>query len=136
MSQIAYIELSQKKIGGRGMQKKYLLLIMLSVLSILTLLSQTGGFTGPRLEVITVEQAKSLKDDTPVVMHGKIIESLGNEYYTFADETGSIRVEIDNDVWKGLFVSENDLVEIHGEIEKDWLRIKISVDSIKKITNP
>ena len=115
------------------MYKKYPLLIMLLMVSILTLLSQTGGFTGPSLGVTTVEQAKNLPDESPVVLQGKIIESLGDENYTFADETGTIRIEIDKDVWKGVYVNENDLVEIRGEIDKEFVRKKISVDSIKKI---
>ena len=115
------------------MYKKYPLLFMLFVLGIITLVSQTGGFTGPSLQVITVEQAKTLPDDTPVVLQGKIVESLGDEDYTFADETGTIRIEIDRDKWKGVYVNENDLVEIRGEIDKEFLRVKISVDSIKKI---
>ena len=103
------------------------------MLGILTLVAQTGGFTGPSLVVITVEQAKELPDETPVVLQGKITKSLGDDDYTFEDETGTIRIEIDDDVWKGVFVDENDLVEIRGEIDKEFLRVRISVDSIKKL---
>ena len=116
------------------MCRKCILLLMLCISFTIALFSETGGFVAPSLEVVTVEQAKSLPDETPVLLQGKIIKALDDEDYTFADETGTIVIEVDDDVWQGVYISEDDFVEIKGEIDKEILsKIKISVDSIRII---
>jgi len=116
------------------MNKKLLVFCMvLLVGNITTLSAETGGFTGPGLQVTTVKQAKTFRDDTPVVLQGRILRSLGNEKYMFSDNTGTIVVEIDDDLWRGISVSENDLVEIHGEVDKNFRTVEIDADSIRKI---
>lgn len=95
-------------------------------------MAQQGGFTGPSIAKSTVAEAKNLSDDTPVILTGKIEKSLGGEKYLFSDQTGSLTVEIDNEDWRGVTVSENDVVEIRGEIDKDLMSMKIDVDSVVK----
>lgn len=92
----------------------------------------SGGFTGPGPGVITVEEAKSRRDDAKVVLMGNITHSLGGEHYTFRDATGSVTVEIDHDKWKGQTISPSDLVEIQGEVDSEWTSFKIDVDRITK----
>ncbi|MDR1098900.1 MAG: NirD/YgiW/YdeI family stress tolerance protein [Treponema sp.] len=91
------------------------------------------GYKGPSLDAVTVEVAKNLQDDYPVIMRGKIERFLGDEKYLFADETGNIIVEIDNELWNGISVNQNDMVEITGEVDKELLRVKIDASSISKI---
>ena len=91
-----------------------------------------GGFTGPLLTKITVAEALKLSDDTPVVLEGKIEKNLGGEKYLFKDNSASVTVEIDNDDWRGITVSEQDLIEIHGEVDKDLMNFEIDVDSVLK----
>jgi len=110
-----------------------IVLILIMFLSITNLNAQRGGFTGPGLELVSVQEAKTFRDDTPVLIQGKILRSLGNEKYLFGDETDTIIVEIDDDLWKGLYVSEEDLVEIYGEIEKSIRKTEIEVDRIRKL---
>ena len=94
-----------------------------------------AGFTGPTsVEKATVAGAKEMKDDTHVILQGYIESSLGDEDYMFKDETGSIRVEIDDDVWKGLDVSPKDKVEIQGEVDTHFYKpTEIDVKSIKLV---
>ena len=91
-----------------------------------------GGFTGPTIDSVSVAEAKKLSDDTPVVMTGKIVKSLGGEKYMFQDGTESITIEIDDEDWRGVSVNEKDTVEIRGEIDKDFMNIEVDVDSISK----
>ncbi len=94
---------------------------------------QAGGYTGPSaVSAITVAEALKLGDDKQVILVGKIEKSLGNEKYTFTDNTGSVTVEIDDDEWRGLTLNENDIVEIKGEIDKDFTSFEVDVDSITK----
>ena len=91
------------------------------------------GYTGPGLSPVTVADAKNLRDDSPVVLQGKIEMFLGNEKYLFTDSTGTITVEIDNRLWAGLSINQNDTVEISGEVDKNFRGVEIEVNSIKKI---
>lgn len=92
-----------------------------------------GGFSGPGPAVSTVEQAKSMRDDAPVLLRGNITQHLGKDKYMFKDASGTIRVEIDDDKWGGVTVSPNDTVELHGEVDKDWNSVEIDVDRVVKV---
>lgn len=91
-----------------------------------------GGYTGPGPALSTVSQAKEMRDDTPVTLRGYIIRHLGDERYVFKDNTGTVNVEIDHKRWRGQSVGPNDLVEISGEVEKDWTELEIDVKSVVK----
>ncbi|MDR1256540.1 MAG: NirD/YgiW/YdeI family stress tolerance protein [Spirochaetaceae bacterium] len=109
-------------------------LVCLAVLLVLTELTvYAQGYTGPGLESITVAEAKNLRDSSPVVLRGKIERSLGDEKYLFSDDSGTITVEIDDRLWVGLSVNQNDTVEISGEVDKDFRSIEIEVSAIKKL---
>ena len=49
------------------------------------------------------------------------------------DSTGTITIEIDNDEWRGQAIDSNDVVEISGEVEKEFRSVKIDVKVIQKI---
>ena len=61
-------------------------------------LSANAQFQAPAQAPVTVEQAKSLPDDTFVVLEGNITQQLGDEKYMFQDPSGTIVVEIDDEV--------------------------------------
>ncbi len=90
----------------------------------------TGGFKGPGIEASTVKQALTLSDDTPVVLVGQIERAVGNEKYIFKDETGSVTVDIDAEDWRGLTVTPQDTLVIEGEIDKDFFKTEIDVDTV------
>jgi len=92
-----------------------------------------GGFNGLSNAFTTVEQAKQLRDDTDVILRGHIERHLSGKKYLFKDESGSITIDISRKEWNGLTVGPNDLIEIYGEVEKDWNSIQIDVDFIKKV---
>ena len=97
--------------------------------------SNNGGFTGPSVEIVTVEQAKGMSDDTFVILQGNITKNVSKELYVFTDASGSINVEIDDDDWNGTSVGPDDLVEIRGEIDKGLTKIEIDVDQIQKVSD-
>lgn len=97
--------------------------------------STSGGFRGPSIEVSTVAAAKEMRDDQRVVLRGYIVKSLGDELYLFKDDTGTINVDIDGKRWKGQVITPEDLVEIRGEVDKDWHSIEIDVKRIIKLNN-
>lgn len=91
-----------------------------------------GGYTGPGPAIVTVEQAKSMRDDARVALKGHIIQNLGGEKYVFKDSTGAVNVEIDAKRWQGQNIGPDDLVEIYGEVDKDWSSLEIEVERIIK----
>ena len=91
-----------------------------------------GGYTGPGPSMQTVEQVKGMRDDTHVALTGRIVQHLGGKLYVFQDATGTINVDIDDKHWRGQNVGPNDVVEIYGEVEKDWTELEIDVDRIIK----
>ncbi len=94
-----------------------------------------GGYTGPAASnlKVTAAEASKLSDDTPVILTGKIEQSMGDEKYMFRDASGTIVVEIDNDNWNGLSVGPNDVVELQGEIDADMFQPNmVDIDVVVK----
>ncbi|MDR2191298.1 MAG: NirD/YgiW/YdeI family stress tolerance protein [Endomicrobium sp.] len=91
-----------------------------------------AGYVGPGALRVSVAEAKKLKNNKPVILSGKIEKFLGDEKYLFSDNTGTIQLDIDDEIWKGLSVDQNDTVEISGEIDKEFTGIEIEVDAINK----
>ena len=90
-------------------------------------------------QVSTVSQAKSLRDGTYVKITGTIDSSLFGEWYTFSDSSGSISVEIDNELWVRNGINPTSLVfpasfEIVGEVDKERQQeTVIEVESLRKL---
>ncbi|HCB2600945.1 TPA: YgiW/YdeI family stress tolerance OB fold protein [Citrobacter koseri] len=95
--------------------------------------SQGGGFVGPNGSNTTVESAKSMRDDAWVTLRGNIVESISDDLYLFKDATGTVNVDIDHKRWNGVTVTPQDLVEIQGEVDKDWNSVEIDVKQITKV---
>lgn len=93
--------------------------------------SARAGFNGP-MTVVSAEQAKTLKDDTPVTLRGQIERHLGGDDYLFRDSSGTIEVEIDQRRWNGQSVSPQDKVEISGELDKHFTSSKVDVKRLHK----
>lgn len=58
----------------------------------------------------------------------------GDEEYMFKDSTGKIVIEIDDEDWGGLTVGPKDTVEISGEIDRDFKKMKLDVFKIRKVS--
>ncbi|MEX3018188.1 YgiW/YdeI family stress tolerance OB fold protein [Kluyvera sp. STS39-E] len=100
-----------------------------------TTTSQAGGFVGPNGTVTTSANAKSMRDDTWVTLRGNIIERISDDLYIFKDASGTVNVDIDHKRWNGQTITPQDVVEIQGEVDKDWNSVEIDVKQIRKV-NP
>ncbi|MGV3345616.1 YgiW/YdeI family stress tolerance OB fold protein [Enterobacteriaceae bacterium LUAb1] len=90
-----------------------------------------GGFKGPTPGLSSVAQAKTLRDDTWVVLEGSIVKQVGHELYEFRDNSGTVYVDIDDKRWMGQSVTPDDKVRIEGEVDKDWNSVEIDVKNIR-----
>ena len=95
--------------------------------------SQSGGVVGPNGSITTVASAKSLRDDAWVTLRGNIVERISDDLYVFKDATGTVNVDIDHKRWNGVTVTPQDVVEIQGEVDKDWNSVEIDVKQISKV---
>lgn len=87
----------------------------------------TAQFTGPsdvaqtqnrEYPPITVQAIKAdPKDDMKATLEGRILRKLADEEYLFSDDTGEIRVEIDDDDFPRQPVSETTRVRLEGEVD-------------------
>lgn len=91
-----------------------------------------SGFNGP-ITVMTVEKAKTMKDDTWVTVRGNIEQRIGDDHYTFRDASGTMTVDIDNKRWNNQTITPKDIVELQGEIDKDWNSVELEVKKIVKV---
>ena len=89
-----------------------------------------GGFAGPGPVITPASSVATLRDDTPVVLRGHIVQHLGGEKYIFRDASGTVRVDIDHDKWPPQPITPNNIVELHGEVDRDWRHVEVDVERI------
>ena len=77
-------------------------------------------------QTITIGNARTLPQDSWVILSGNILSALSNNTYLFSDQSGEILLEINNNIWRGAFVDVTDRVEVQGEV-----RINSGVTSIR-----
>jgi uncharacterized protein (TIGR00156 family) len=59
------------------------------------------------------------RDDQLVVLEGRITEQFGRKKYFFADKTGTIVAEIDDQVFAGRKVTPQNRLRVQAEVDKD-----------------
>jgi uncharacterized protein (TIGR00156 family) len=76
-------------------------------------------FAGPGVagRISTVEEAHDARLGSYLTLTGNITNHLRGDYYTFRDDSGEIRVEIESSVWRGRQVGPNNKVRLLGEID-------------------
>ena len=85
--------------------------------------------------VVTVANAKTLQDETPVSLTGTLVKHLNRDHYEFEDATGMILLEIDDDDWVLSGVKAGDRVHVLGEIDThSYKPTDIEVLKISKVT--
>ena len=78
-----------------------------------------------------VRNAQMLGDGSRVVLEGHIISrasTFSSKEYLFQDDTGTIKVEIDDKYWRGMTVTPQTRVRIWGEIDYGILTGSREVD--------
>lgn len=94
-----------------------------------------GAPQGFGTELNTVEAVKSdARDDQYVTLRGRLIDYLGHDHYEFADETGTIEVELDDDRdWS--YISKGEFIELTGQVDKDFFSTTIDAKRIISLEN-
>lgn len=92
---------------------------------------------GEAIRYVTIEDAKRMHEESWVVIRGYVKQHIRKNKYTFDDTTGEITIEVDTDVWNGLIVNHDELVEIRGETDEDKIHgervVTIDVEYIRAL---
>ena len=93
-------------------------------------------FIGPGVSesIKTVADAKNAYDDTYVELTGHIVNKVEDETYMFRDSSGDIKIEIEDEDFRGQEVTPETTVTIKGEVDKGWGDVEIDVDSLEVTT--
>ena len=98
------------------------LVATLAMLAVVTFLPSPGvaQFSGPSVEGrgVSVADASALRAGTYVTVTGSIVGHLREDYFSFRDATGEMRVEIADNVWQGRQVGPADTVRLLGEVDR------------------
>lgn len=91
------------------------------------------GYSGPSsVQLLTVKQLLDTgKDDQHARLQGRIVSHDGGDKYTFADDTGRITAEIDDDKFPaGQPIGAEQRVELYGEFDKGLRKTEFEVDRL------
>ncbi len=81
--------------------------------------------------VSQVSDVQNMADDTTVYIQGYLVQNLGNEMYMFQDDSGTIAIEIDDDLLASNTVAPNALVWIVAEVNKDGQVTSLEAEEIQ-----
>ena len=104
-----------------------------------TLLAPDSQFVGPEVEgrVSTVQDANSARIGSYITVEGQIVDHLREDYYTFRDETGEIRIEVTDRVWGNRTVTPETQVRLLAEIDRNLTGRYLWVKSLEIVgTSP
>lgn len=94
----------------------------------------TGPQAGNKAFASVAEIREYPVNDGEATLTGHIIRKVGHETYLFQDGTGTLRVEIDHEMFPAEDVNEKTLVRIVGEIEAATLdRPSVDASSLEII---
>jgi len=99
-------------------------------------MASQAQYAGPStVPAMTVKQLLDTgKDDQHATLRGFIVSHEGGEHYTFADDTGRMKVEIDAKYFPaGVKIDDKLRVEITGEFDKDLVGNKVELD-VKRLS--
>ncbi len=96
------------------------LLLSLAILTFAS--SASAAYTGPvelTAAKMTVAEALKSQDDTEAYLEGTIISKVGKKKYNFKDATGTMIVEIDDNLFRSKTVSETTNVRLIGVVDSE-----------------
>jgi len=95
-------------------------LFITSVLCLFLASNAIAQFTGPSAtgQPSTVAEVQKANWGSYVILTGNIVEHQRQDYFTFRDQTGDIRVEIEVGTWQGRPVNPQTRVRLLGEVDR------------------
>lgn len=69
--------------------------------------------------VSKISDVNNLPDDAEVVIQGVIVQNLGDDNYLVKDDSGTVNIEIDEDLIEGNTITPEAMVLITATVDKD-----------------
>ena len=69
--------------------------------------------------VSKISDVNNLPDDAEVVIQGVIVQNLGDDNYMVKDDSGTVNIEIDEDLIEGNTITPEAMVLITATVDKD-----------------
>ncbi len=88
-----------------------------------------GGYQGPAHVTKVADLSRFHSDDQEVILEGYIVNRIGKDDYTFKDDTGTIAIELDDDIRLGN-INENTKVRLYGEYDGGFDN-RVEVDRVE-----
>ncbi len=92
------------------------------------------GFKGKSAasSISSIKDVLGMYDDQIAVIKGNIVNQISDDKYLFRDKSGEMVVEIDYKYWNGLEVTEEDVLELTGKVDKDYNGVTLDVFRVEK----
>ncbi|MDR1694019.1 MAG: NirD/YgiW/YdeI family stress tolerance protein [Lactobacillaceae bacterium] len=68
---------------------------------------------------VTASQIEYLESGENIILTGDVIQHIKGDEYLFADQTGRVIIKVNEALWKGRTIHDNDVLRLYGTIEKD-----------------
>jgi len=107
--------------------------IFLFCLLCLVTVTASAQFTGPSASSpqTTVAQAAEARVGTYVTVVGNIVAHQKEEYFSFRDATGEMRVEIERSIWQNRKIGPDTRVRLVGEVDTGLAGRYLWVESLQ-----
>lgn len=92
-----------------------------------------GGGVPSANTVSTIKDVMNMYDDQIAVIKGTIKSRISDDKYLFSDATGEMVVEIDYKYWAGIQVTEKDVLELTGKVDREYSGVTLDVFMVKKV---
>lgn len=80
-----------------------------------------------------IQAVPSMHEGAWITLEGNVISQQQEEWYTFRDPTGTIKVRIPQKVWNGQHFDAQDLVRVSGQISRENGTTSLNVEVIKSL---
>lgn len=93
--------------------------LALALVALLAASPALAQFTGPGASgsLMTAAEAGAARPGTYVTLEGSIVAHLREDYYTFRDASGDLRVEVSGEVFGNRTVSPDARLRLLGEVD-------------------
>ncbi|HCB2314111.1 TPA: NirD/YgiW/YdeI family stress tolerance protein, partial [Klebsiella pneumoniae] len=79
-----------------------------------------------------IQAVPSMHEGAWITLEGNVISQQQDEWYTFRDPTGTIKVRIPQKVWNGQHFDAQDLVRVSGQVSHENDGSVLNVEVISK----
>jgi uncharacterized protein (TIGR00156 family) len=81
-------------------------------------------------QITAAKQLPRLSSGDTVTLQGNIIRQSGNKTWQLRDRSGTVQLQIDDDVWQGQEVKPDDLISVNGTVQHHGNRVLVKVEKL------